>query len=843
MHDPLFGLETELAFSAWAKSRGRSTLPRGRMIQRLFRLARERICSLPDPDAPGIFLANGSRFYLDCGEHPEFCTPECRTPAELVRWQLAGERLLADLIAELEKEYSSASVALFRCNVDYSGSHSVWGCHESYLYENNGGKMPTHLIPHLVTRLVYTGAGGFDSLKSDLEFVLSPRVPHVTHTIGPAGSPERGIYHAKNEPLCRGGYSRLHLTCGESLSSQLSNYLKVGTTALVVRLIDAGVSTGNRLAFDSPREAMREFASDPSCRKRQPLKDGRRMTAIEVQREYLEMVERHIDADFMPAWAAEVCRRWREVLDALHTDPDSLSTRLDWSIKHALFRERTNRWSTPLRDLTFGSRKAAELCEIDTLFGELSERGLFHCLDRAGALDHHIPELGSVEEAMSTAPPGGRAEARGKAIRELHEESSRYQATWGGIIDSDRSRFLAMWDPFDASPSWEEREELVRPARRARRTRTSSRTPNSGVERGIRYYDHMDVPRAVAELDTVIRETAAAADLDGEALARFWCASAHAEAGNVSAVESTVAPALAQVERLQSASTRVRLWTRYALALIERPARLHQIERTIELTREALPSRSRAGRSRVSMLEGRLLAARGRYAEAVAVAERAIAESTRDPISFSASSYHYRLVSFCLRNRDVGAAQDHLEAWRHAARRSDDDLYTASLLGCAESDLALSDGRARDALELAQTTMELTEHCLSQRWRLAIRCAAIGSAIAADELEWARPVLDEILSQRDTQIAELACDVHRLDALHHLAMIRRTQPVPASMTNLAVFENEADACHYPAEFCRFGQSYRRARSCARTLDSRLRTDRHTRELVASIRSGEGVDPG
>ncbi len=447
----LLGIETEYALSASGDVSAWNN--RERLAAALLALARKQIPNLPDWNAPGIYLQNASRLYIDCGAHPELSTPECTSPADVVRYALAGERILVELMADFGKRHPGATMSLTRCNVDYSGSHSTWGCHESYLHRSQTAHVEAQIVPHLVTRLVYTGAGGLDNRCARPRFLLSPRVTHLQRPVSNESTHERGIFHTKNEPLCSGGYRRLHILCGESLGSQLAFYLKVGTTALIVRLIDAGVCGGERLTFVNPVKAMHTFAADPSCRRKATLESRRLVTAIDVQRHYLENVEAHLGASFLPPWTYDVCRVWRAVLDRMEENPESLSTTLDWCIKLALFRDWVRGRGVDWEELSKHSELRAPLCEIDTRFGRLGPGGIFTALERAGALDHRLARLGSVSQAVTEPPTGSRAQARGRAVREL-QGRGRYQVCWEGILEHKTGRILDMTDPFDVEPVW-----------------------------------------------------------------------------------------------------------------------------------------------------------------------------------------------------------------------------------------------------------------------------------------------------------------------------------------------------------------------------------------------------
>ena len=259
----LFGVETEYALSA-LDGRGRS-LDRGEIIEDLMQRARAALPHLPDKFSAGMFLQNGARFYVDAGHHPELTTPEVSSPWDVVRYIQAGERILAELGAGGAARRRAQQVLFFRCNVDYSGAGSTWGCHESYMHTANPARLPAQIIPHLVSRLIYSGAGGFNNLSAGIELTLSPRVPHMTTEVSTESTHSRGIFHTKDEPLSGGAYHRLHLLCGESLCSQLATWLKIGTTALVVAMIEAGLQPGDAVALRAPVAAMQTFAGDPGC--------------------------------------------------------------------------------------------------------------------------------------------------------------------------------------------------------------------------------------------------------------------------------------------------------------------------------------------------------------------------------------------------------------------------------------------------------------------------------------------------------------------------------------------------------------------------------------------------
>ncbi len=523
MQERMMGLETEYALTALdRKGRG---ITSEKMVERLFRRARSRLPHMVAMNHRGLFLPNGSLLYLDCGLHVEFATPECLDPIDVVRYQAAGDRILADLVRELAaKEWGVAEAVFSKCNVDYAhNSQSTWGCHESYLHRGNPIEFPDQIIPHLVSRIVYTGAGGWNSVSPDLEFLLSPRVVHLVMDISHDSTQSRGLFHTKDEPLATRGYHRLHLLCGESVCSETAAWLKLGTTALIVALIEAGFRPGEAVMPRRALEAMRTFSGDPACKSAVNGEKGGCFTAIEMQRHYLAQVKAHVRDPFMPPWAEAVCRKWEDTLDRLEQGgAEGLQGTLDWAVKLALFKDRARRFgfewdkiaswnhvlgrlrqalgdsgSDPMEmpvkaEITFGTARPVleeifnlkpfmkqnglewdglqrflllrdELFEADFRFSQIGKTSIFASLDRLGLLDHRLLDAESVEEAVRQPPKRGRAHLRGKVISRLAGGSAAQRCDWTGISDPASKQTLDLSDPFAKEENW-----IAAPARRKR---------------------------------------------------------------------------------------------------------------------------------------------------------------------------------------------------------------------------------------------------------------------------------------------------------------------------------------------------------------------------------------
>jgi proteasome accessory factor A len=226
----------------------------------------------------GAFLANGARVYVDQGKQNEYSTPETSSPSELVACELAGRRLMAQCAR-------AAGVSLLCSNVDPE-TGATWGTHENYECSWSARELASEwLYPHLVTRIIYAGAGGVDPAHPGARLVLSPRASLIRASFSCQGLPLKTLVFAKPESYCEG--FRLHVFCGESLLCHSASYLKVATTALVARCLAQGLQVGPGRLGVAPVQALRRVNRDVSLSCALPLADGRRMTALEIQACYL----------------------------------------------------------------------------------------------------------------------------------------------------------------------------------------------------------------------------------------------------------------------------------------------------------------------------------------------------------------------------------------------------------------------------------------------------------------------------------------------------------------------------------------------------------------------------
>jgi proteasome accessory factor A len=287
-----------------------------------------------------VILTNGARLYVDHA-HPEYSAPEATNPRDAVLWDKAGERVMATAAERALQTPGTPRILLYKNNTDNKGAS--YGTHENYLMTRRTpfAEIVRHLTPFFVSRQVVTGAGrvGIGQDGREHGFQISQRADFFEVEVGLETTLKRPIINTRDEPHADPDkYRRLHVIIGDANLSEISTYLKVGTTALVLSMIEDGWlrSNGIDLSVEGPVGALRAVSHDHGLRRQLVLRDGRRMTAVQLQMEYLEQARKHVE-DRLGADADEqtldVLARWESVLDRLVTDPMSLSRELDWVAK------------------------------------------------------------------------------------------------------------------------------------------------------------------------------------------------------------------------------------------------------------------------------------------------------------------------------------------------------------------------------------------------------------------------------------------------------------------------------------------------------------------------------
>jgi proteasome accessory factor A len=452
VNNALMGVETEYAFTPFRNDG--SALNRADYSQRLVSLTARHYPSLYGRNRYDLFLGNGSRLYVDSGLgllNIEYSTPECTNPEELIAHVRAGDRLLASLGRKLEQNEPLLDRAFIsKCNFDYSGHTS--GSHENYLHTSSQRQLASQLIPHLISRIIYTGGGGFDDSVPHVEYMLSPRVRFLEQVSSSGSQSDRAIFGTRQESLSNSHYGRLHLLCGEGVRYDISEYLRLGVTALLVKLVDSGVRLADGIEI-KPLRAINIVARDIGCRKEVALINGDRATAIDLQRHYLRKVQAHVGRPYLPDWADLLCRRWQLTLDSLETDPMQLIGILDWPTKLDLYRAYAEHSGFDWQRLTHETDKShrqirAKLFEFDICFGDISDNGPFAALTKDSRRHYKLLTENAINDALRIPPQGTRAKLRGESIEKFSRSRPSKQCDWSYIHDEKNNKSLLFDDPF-----------------------------------------------------------------------------------------------------------------------------------------------------------------------------------------------------------------------------------------------------------------------------------------------------------------------------------------------------------------------------------------------------------
>src|ERR1700756_5466497 len=299
-----------------------------------------------------VILTNGARLYVDHA-HPEYSGPECTDPLSAVLWDKAGERVMEAAARHVASVPGAAKLQLYKNNVD--GKGASYGSHENYLMSRQTpfSAIIAGLTPFLVSRQVVTGSGrvGIGPSGDEPGFQLSQRSDYIEVEVGLETTLKRGIINTRDEPHADADkYRRLHVIIGDANLAETSTYLKLGSTALVLDLIEDGIDLSD-LALARPVHAVHVISRDPSLRATVALADGRELTGLALQRIYLDRVAKLVDSRDRDPRAADIVQTWANVLDLLERDPMECAELLDWPAKLRLlegFRQRENlSWSAP----------------------------------------------------------------------------------------------------------------------------------------------------------------------------------------------------------------------------------------------------------------------------------------------------------------------------------------------------------------------------------------------------------------------------------------------------------------------------------------------------------------
>ena len=376
-------------------------------------------------------LTNGARYYVDHA-HPEYSTPECSTVREVVTYDKAGELILARSVEAAGRLLPPGQqLVVLKNNSD--GKGNSYGTHENYLMDRS---VPfsriAHLVPaHFVTRQVFCGAGkvGVETpgAPADVPYQLSQRAEFFEEEVGLETTLKRPIVNTRDEPHADPEkYRRLHVIIGDANLSEVSTYLKVGTTALVLAMIEDRFITTD-LAVSGSVASLRAVSHDPTLKHLLTMHDGRTMTAVQLQMEYLDLARKFVDdrlGDDADAQTIDVLARWESVLTRLEHDPMQCARELDWVAKLKLLQQYRDRDGLDWDD--------AKLHLIDLQYSDIRpEKGLYAKLVAAGRIERLLDDA-SVEQAMHDPPEDTRAYFRGRCLEKYSANVAA--ASWDSVI-------------------------------------------------------------------------------------------------------------------------------------------------------------------------------------------------------------------------------------------------------------------------------------------------------------------------------------------------------------------------------------------------------------------------
>ncbi len=374
-----------------------------------------------------LILTNGARLYVDHA-HPEYSSPEVTNPLDAVRFDKAGERVMALAAQGALLIPGAAPLQLYKNNTD--GKGASYGTHENYLVtrETPFADIVTWLTPFFVSRQVFTGSGrvGIGQDNALAGFQLTQRADFFEVEVGLETTLKRPIINTRDEPHADPEkYRRLHVIIGDANLSEISTYLKIGTTSLVLSMIEADWLRGLDLSVMNPVSSLRSVSHDPSLRFQLTTVGGRRLTAVQLQLEFLEQARKFVeDRGVADPQTLDVLARWEDVLGLLDSDPLSLADQLDWVAKLSLlesYREREGLgWD------------AAKLHLIDLQYSDVRpEKGLYHRLVARGRMQTLLSS-GSVATAVTDPPEDTRAYFRGRCLAQFPHEVAA--ASWDSVI-------------------------------------------------------------------------------------------------------------------------------------------------------------------------------------------------------------------------------------------------------------------------------------------------------------------------------------------------------------------------------------------------------------------------
>mgnify|MGYP001196707784 FL=1 len=441
MERRIFGIESE--YGVTCVLNGQRRLSPDEVARYMFR----RVVSWGR--SSNVFLANGSRLYLDVGSHPEYATPECDSIYDVVAHDKAGERILHQLLVgaeeRLAEEGINGQLYLFKNNTDSAGNS--YGCHENFCTERDDDTSiyDEVLIPFFVTRQIYAGAGKVLQTARGATYCISQRAEHIWEGISSATTRSRPIINTRDEPHADAEkYRRLHVIVGDSNMNEYASFLKVGAASLILRMLEERTVFMGDMTLENPIRAIREISHDITCSRKVRLASGRELSALDIQSEFLEKAIKFADRRELSPEEKQALTMWEHCISGLKNDPMGLYRECDWVTKLHLIEKYKSRYGINLSD--------PKIALIDLQYHDVNRnRGLFYILQSNGRVERMCSDE-DITNAVEHPPQTTRAKLRGDFIRRAKDRNRDYTVDWVHLKLNDQAqRTVLCKDPFVAT--------------------------------------------------------------------------------------------------------------------------------------------------------------------------------------------------------------------------------------------------------------------------------------------------------------------------------------------------------------------------------------------------------
>jgi proteasome accessory factor A len=391
-------------------------------------------------------LENGARYYVDHA-HPEYSCPEVTNPRDLVIHEKAGER-----VVEISRREACAllpegmQMLIHKNNSDHKGNS--YGAHENYLMDRRTSfkQIVEHLMPFFVSRQVYSGAGkvGSENRAHPCHYQLSQRADFFETEVALDTMVKRPIINTRDEPHAdREKYRRLHVIVGDANMSEYTIWLRQGTTAIVLSMIEDG-AIKEGLSLRDPVRAIKEVSHDLSLRREIELQNGKKLNAVQLQGEYLKLARRYHEDHETEPWVPEILDEWERVLTTLERDPLELSDCIDWIAKQVMIERFMERkgvdWESP------------QVQMLDLQYHDLRpDKGLYYLLERQGQVRRLVTDA-EIARAVTEPPEDTRAYFRGHCLKRYGDQV--FGVNWDSIsfgIGDEPIKRVLMAEPLKGS--------------------------------------------------------------------------------------------------------------------------------------------------------------------------------------------------------------------------------------------------------------------------------------------------------------------------------------------------------------------------------------------------------